>query len=323
MTFASKTYFDLCTQKLFILVYEIEIRGHLNILDLNIHAENFYARLLNLIFGYSLQNLNTTTQNAVGIDLIDHTAKVVLQVSSTATKTKVEASLGQDLVNYAGYRFRFVALTIDASSLKSKVFANPHSLAFTPTDDIFDVKSIGNIILALDLPRQHQIYQFLKKEMPSRDTEAPSDSNLTALIKILANEDLRAQHQTDAPIPFNVDNKITFNNLSAAAQIIDDHKIYYHKVDKLYSTFDQAGKNKSISVLSAFNRAYLKLSKNFKDDELFFEIVQHMIDVVKSSGNYVSMTLEELELCVNILAANAFIRCRIFNNPKVLENAST
>jgi hypothetical protein len=312
VTLTSKTYLDLCTKKLSILVCEIEIRGHLNILDLNIHAENFYARLLNLIFGYSLSNLNATTQNAAGIDLIDHTAKVVLQVSATATKAKVEASLAKDLTSYVGYSFKFVALTTDASSLKSKTFVNPH---------IFDVKAISGIILALDLSRQQQIYQFLKTEMLSLDIEVPSDSNLATLINILGGEDLRVQNQTGTPIPFNVDSKITFNNLNTAAQIIEDHKIYYHKVENLYSTFDQAGKNKSTSVLSAFNNVYLRLSMQFKDDELFFEIVQHMIDVVKNSSNYVAMTLEELELCINILTADAFIRCRIFKNPKVPANA--
>jgi hypothetical protein len=321
VTLTSKTYLDLCTKKLSILVCEIEIRGHLNILDLNIHAENFYARLLNLIFGYSLSNLNATTQNAAGIDLIDHTAKVVLQVSATATKAKVEASLAKDLTSYVGYSFKFVALTTDASSLKSKTFVNPHKLAFSPTNDIFDVKAISGIILALDLSRQQQIYQFLKTEMLSLDIEVPSDSNLATLINILGGEDLRVQNQTGTPIPFNVDSKITFNNLNTAAQIIEDHKIYYHKVENLYSTFDQAGKNKSTSVLSAFNNVYLRLSMQFKDDELFFEIVQHMIDVVKNSSNYVAMTLEELELCINILTADAFIRCRIFKNPKVPANA--
>lgn len=322
MTLTSKIYFDLCTRKLSILVYEIEIRGNLNILDLNIHAENFYSRLLNLIYGYSLSNINATTQNAEGIDLVDYASKVVLQVSSTATKAKVDASLRKDLSSFAGYQFKFVALTKDASNLKDKSFANPHKLKFNPSDDIFDVKAISNAILALDLAKQQQVYNFLRTEMRPEEVEIPSDSNLTALIGILGNEDLRAENQNGAPIPFNVDRKIIFNNLDTAAQIVDEHKIYYHKVDQLYSAFDQAGKNKSTSVLSAFHNAYLKLSKNFKDDELFFEVVQHMIGVVKSSGNYVAISIEELELCVNILAADAFIRCRIFKNPEIKENAT-
>lgn len=323
MTLRSKIYFDLCTKKLSILVYEIEIRGNLNILDLNIHAENFYSRLLNLIFGYSLSNINATTQNAEGIDLVDHASKVVLQVSSTATKPKVEASLKKDLASFSGYHFKFVALTKDASNLKDKIFANPHKLKFNPSNDIFDVKAISNAILALDLTKQQEVYNFFRTEMSSEEVDIPSDSNLATLIGILGNEDLRVEKQNGAPIPFNVDHKITFNNLDAAAIIVEEHKIYYHKVEKIYAAFDQAGKNKSTSVLSAFHNAYLKLSKKFKDDELFFEIVQHIIGVIKSSGNYVAISLEELELCVNILAADAFIRCRIFKNPEVIENAIT
>ena len=318
----SKTYFDLCVKKLSLLAYEIQIRGSLNILDLHVHCENFYARLLNCIYGLALVNINAIEQNAEGIDLIDYSNKTVLQVSSTATTTKVQKSLEKDLSAYKGYRFRFVAISQDASNLRNNLFRNPHELVFDPKKDIIDVKSLGAAIIALEPSRQHQVYKFLQSELPTENDTSPSESNIAALINIIGIEDLSRGAQNSKDIPFNVETKIELNNLEVAAELIEDYKIYHHRIDKIYASFDEAGRNKSTSVLYAFNRVYLKSSKQHKGDNLFFEIIQQVMDAAKSSSNFQSTTQEELELCVNILAVDAFLRCRIFKKPKENRNAT-
>ena len=52
-----------------ILKVEIKDSGKLNLLDINVHAEDFYRDLLNLVFGWKLQNMNQWNQNAAGGDL--------------------------------------------------------------------------------------------------------------------------------------------------------------------------------------------------------------------------------------------------------------
>ena len=86
-------YFNYIEEKLNTLAYRIEVRSKLNLLELNIHSENFFADLCNIIFDLDLENLNFSYQNIDGIDLIDHKNKVVVQVSSTCTKAKIESSL--------------------------------------------------------------------------------------------------------------------------------------------------------------------------------------------------------------------------------------
>ena len=318
----SKTYFDLCVKKLSLLAYEVEIRGSLNILDLHVHCENFYARLLNCIYGLALVNMNSIEQNAEGIDLIDHSNKTVLQVSSTASTTKVQKSLEKDLCEYEGYRFRFVSISKDASSLRANVFRNPHKLIFEPKNDIIDIKSLSAAIVILEPSRQHQVYKFLQSELPADNDAIPSESNIAALINIIGSEDLSLGAQNSSTIPFNVEAKIELNGLEVAAEIIEYHKIYHPRIDKIYASFDEAGRNKSTSVLHAFNRFYLQLSRQYKGDDLYFEIIQHVMNAAKNSSNFQPTTLEELELCVNILAVDAFLRCRIFKNPKENKHAT-
>src|ERR1035437_8567047 len=121
-------YFNFIEEKLNGLAYRLEVRGGLNLLDLHLHSENFHQHFFNLLFGFSLRNLNTVSQNTAGIDLIDETNKIVVQVSSTATKQKIDSALGKDLSAYKGYAFRFISISKDAANLRTKTFINPHGL---------------------------------------------------------------------------------------------------------------------------------------------------------------------------------------------------
>ena len=75
----------------------LKISKLVNLLDLNIHSETFFAELCNLIFDLKLTNINALKHNTEGIDLIDNTNKVVVQVSSTCSKAKINSSLSKDI----------------------------------------------------------------------------------------------------------------------------------------------------------------------------------------------------------------------------------
>lgn len=51
-------YFNYIENKLSTLVVSVKNRGKLNLLDLNIHSEIFFANLFNRIFNYNLINAN-------------------------------------------------------------------------------------------------------------------------------------------------------------------------------------------------------------------------------------------------------------------------
>lgn len=316
-------YWNLCELRLSTLCTRVELRGKLNILDFHLHAEDFYLNFLNVLFGYSLKNMNQVTQNAAGIDLIDVTNKLVLQVSSTASKVKVESALSKDLKSYKEYRFNFVAISKDASDLRKQIFVNTHGLAFDPKYDIHDIKSILSYILHLDVDKQFVIYDFLKKELQSEEGQSPVETNLAAVINILAKENFDDVQNIPIPRAFDIDLKLTFNNLVAAAILIEDYKVQHHRIDKMYSVFDSAGKNKSSSVLNWLRHSYIKLSNKYSGDDLFFQVVEDAVKTVQASANYINIPFDELVMWINALAVDAFIRCRIFKNPEQVPNAVT
>lgn len=309
-------YFDYIEEKLNILVTRTESRGGLNILDLNIHSENFYLHFFNLLLSWKLENENAKLQNVPSIDLIDRTNKIFIQVSATSTKKKIEDTLAKDILkNYLDYSFKFISISKDAANLRTTTFKNPYNIAFDPKKDIYDVKSILDIILPLDIDKQRAIQEFIKKELGKETDIEKLDSNLTTIVNILAKENLNENEKPNVK-SFEIDGKITYNNLKTTKIIIEDYKIHHNRLEKIYREFDEQGANKSFSVLQNLRQEYAKLLSNFEGDELFLKIKDDVIETIRQSANFVKMPIEELELCVNILLVDAFIRCKIFENPE-------
>lgn len=102
--------FNSIEYRLNFLGYRITSRGTLNLLDLHIHSEDFYKHLFNMLFGCELVNMNEIDRNATAVDLVDHKKKIVIQVSSTATKTKIQKALKKLDKGFKNYRFKFISI---------------------------------------------------------------------------------------------------------------------------------------------------------------------------------------------------------------------
>lgn len=310
-------YFNYIDEKLHILASRIETRGKLNLLDIHLHSENFYLHFFNLLYGYKLENLNSKLQNIEAIDLIDHTNKIVVQVSATCTKQKVESALDKKILDgYKNYSFKFISISKDASELRKKTFKNPYSLSFSPTNDIYDIVSVLNEILSKQAREQKDIYKFIKSELGNEIDIIKLDSNLASVINILSKETWDESNKSDSVNSFEIGRKISFNDLIDSKGIIDEYCVYYKKVDEKYSEFDSLGSNKSNSVLATIKREYLKLKNTGTSDLVFLTVIEKIKDKVLESSNFIEIPIDELELCVDILVVDAFIRCKIFENPQ-------
>lgn len=308
-------YFDFIEEKLSVLSTRIELRGKLNILDLNLHSENFYLNFLNELFGWKLKNLNTVKQNVEAIDLIDKENQIIIQVSSTATKQKIDSALSKNLTKYNGYTFKFISISKNADGLRSKKYDN-HNVVFDPHSDIYDIKSLLDTTLNLDIESLKRIYIFIKQELYTNVDMIKIDTNLAAIINILAREDWDKEIENYTVRPFEIDRKIDFNNLETAKIIISDYAIHHSRVNKIYTEFSMNGVNKISSVLSSIRSDYIKNKSTIKDDDLFFKIIELVVEKIQGSRNYTRIPYDELELSVNILVVDAFVRCKIFENPE-------
>lgn len=318
-------YFNYIEEKLNILSYRIKSRGKINLLDLNIYSESFFAEFMNHLLGYELENINVIKQNTEGIDLVDNKNRLIVQVSATCSKQKIENSLAKKIFEeYSGFHFKFIAISGDADKLRVQTFANPHKAIFSPSNDIYDINSLLGIILKMKTCDQRALYDFLKDELGNSVDMVKVDSNLASIIDILSQEDLTGVVDSPEINSFEILRKIEFNDLLTVQPTIDDYKIYYSRLDEKYKEFDKQGANKSLSVLAVIRKQYIRLlGENIEPYEIFFSIIDNLSELIMNSKNYVEIPYEELEMCISILVVDAFIRCKIFKNPEGYNHVAT
>jgi hypothetical protein len=230
--------------------------------------------------------------------------------------------LSKNLEAYKKYSFKFISISKDASDLRKQTYSiNPHELEFTPQEDILDIKLLLNKISSLDIDHQRSVFSLVKKELGKNTDISKISSNLTSVINILAAEDFTPSASDTSPA-FKIEEKIKYNDLNSAETVVSDYAVNATRVGQIYKEFDKSGVNKSFSVLNSIRQMYLRKKSELSADALFFEVIDEVIERVRNSSNFKNMPLEELEQAVNILVVDAFIRCKIFENPMKVKNAT-
>lgn len=309
-----QTYINDILNRLSGLASSVKLHGLLNLLDLHVISEDFYVGLLNLIYGWKLRNANSLQQNASGIDLVDDSNRILVQVTATSTKGKIDHSLKEIPEKYTGYHFYFVPIVIDAKKQRKHKYNPPHEVVFNPETDILDIHFIADRIKEMpNIEDIRTIAMFIKNNIKN---DVPDTTQLTSglnyIISQLAEDDL---NECDFDMTeFEIEAKISFNNLSIYAKdAIDQYKIYYINVQEIYSEYARQGKTKSMAVLQKLHRIYVGLKSQASGDALFIAIKNEIINQIGNKNNNLSQ--EQLEMCVEMLMVHAFMECKIFEKP--------
>ena len=312
-----QSYFDYIESRLTWLSCRVTARGALNMYDINIHCENFYMHLLNLLYGWNLVNANTIQRNAPAIDLVYKEGNVIVQVSSTNTVAKIQSSLDKLGIEYNGYNFKFVSIAKSTEKPKKHKYNLPTglNLIFNPASDIFDIEVILNRINSLSIAEMTPIYEFVKKELCFESDELKLETGLAYVINEISTIDLRNNEVVFDTTSFDVNNKITKNNLFIFKDVIEQYDVYFSTIQKIYNDFDSIGNNKSFAVLQTINKEYLRLKTKFSGDSLYHAIAENLKEKLSLSANLKQFYDEDLELYIDIVLVDAFIRCKIFEKP--------
>ncbi|GAB1536277.1 hypothetical protein ADMFC3_19080 [Geovibrio sp. ADMFC3] len=317
-------YYNRITYLLATLTVNIHQRAKNNILDYNIHAESFYGSFLKLLYNWDFTNANKIFQNAAAIDLIDEKNKLIVQVTSQDTKSKINTTLSKEkLKGYQGYSLKFFIITDDGKDLKSGEYNNPHNITFDPKKDILDNGDILRAILAMKIDEQEAIHHFLSKELrPIEMNMVNMESDLVKIIEILSKEDLDNCEQINLN-EYNIEEKINFNLLQRVKEMINTHKIYYNIIEKIFIEYDKAGNNKSLAIKLLLKKKYMKLMDNEEDKVvIFWTLLEEVKEYIKSF-DVLNISLEELDMYVSILIIHAFVWCHIFENPTGYTHVTT
>ena len=322
-------YYNYISEKIEILSYRINAGGKLNLLDLNIHAEVFFRDLLNMLYEYNLEASNVGKANAEAIDLIDKRNKKVVQVSSTATKQKINNTLNKDKIkelSAQGYNLKFIFIANDARNLCGKSYDNKYKIAFDSNSDIYDKVSILESINQLSIDKITNIYDLIRKEFGEQPNTLKLSSNLAAIVNFLSKENL---DEVSNPVQLNeygIEEKIAFNDLNNIKEsTFDEYKIYYGILDRIYNEFILEGTNKTVSVFRKIVSLYEKeiIVSGSTNTERFLNIIGKVEEHVLRSNLVSEIPEEEIEMCIRIIVVDAFVRCKIFKNPRGYTHVAT
>ena len=169
---------------------ELSNRSVLNLYDANIFSEHTICRLLNVIYGYNLHNINLVQNNFPAIDLADNFNRVAVQVTTTKETKKIQYTIERFIANglYQEYDQLFV-LILGKKQKSYPIFDTKQHFTFTTEQNIIDFHGLLTKISSLPTPKIEEIAKILTYENQSGAKAAPKQSSAVRLKRNLALRD--------------------------------------------------------------------------------------------------------------------------------------
>lgn len=170
----------------------IENADSINLMDINIHSENFYRDFLNLLLDLDLKNINIVEKNAAAIDLGDEIKKIALQVTATGDLKKTKDTVKKFNEKDLNKKYdRLIILNITSKkSHREPLVGDSGKYQLDTKKDIWDLKNILEKINDLTTDKIEKIKLFLEKEVKieSQETLPKEVSTFLDLIEVLSDE---------------------------------------------------------------------------------------------------------------------------------------
>ncbi|BAZ80483.1 SMEK domain-containing protein [Sphaerospermopsis kisseleviana CS-549] len=144
---------------------QVDNRTKLNLLELNIHLENFFKEILNRLLDLHLENLNNERSNAPGLDLGDALKKTAFQITSQKTSAKINDTLNtvleHNIQEYNDIYILIIGYKQNSYTEKKDLW---EKLNFTK-ENIWDINTICKKVIDLPLDTLQSIHQYIKQEV--------------------------------------------------------------------------------------------------------------------------------------------------------------
>lgn len=193
----------------------METLAGIGFFDANVASEDFFRDMLNLVFGYSLVNLNHETPNHAAIDLGDQGKRLCFQVTSERRLAKIRRTLDGFLAHKLERTYdRLKVLIIGKRTGEYKALKNYRGLRFTPAEDIIDIPALAKRIAALPTETLDRVRALCRAEISGFGTP-PATGHLS-------DKDALAEYRSFFDRPALHDSWCVERNPNAFAVALDD-----------------------------------------------------------------------------------------------------
>lgn len=317
-------YLKNVAESLAFLSRQVEVLNAVNLYDINNISEDFYAKLLNIIFDYNLINANTIKKNIAGIDLIDINKRISIQVTSDNSSKKIKHTIEEFISNnsYENYD-RLIILILTKKKNYKTTFDTQNKFNFDEESDVYDIEDLIKYIRGLDTEKIKKINEFLQTELCDkvynrRETQATEIETIIDLIEFISKH--KKVKKTIEPV---VDPEFKI------------YKRFREFADKLLNDYKE--------LVTLYNNALIMVYETLGIDEAMDIIIMIFlqdisIQFLDETNNDPVLALNKLvtyfesELSVNgkkydraaikFYLINEMIKCRVFPNERDEYNGS-
>lgn len=231
----------------------------------------------------------------------------------------------------------------DGISIVSKIChiaaASPEGPRFDPLMDNDQRRHFDNLILLCDechtiidnkvneikFPTSLLI-EWKKNHEEKTQSKLLNKSNLLInAINAIVNMDDEACVIEESIEVFNINDKITFNNVVRNKYLIEEYKVYYTKISSIYSELEHSGSFKKEKLLRTIKNIYLKIKGRYviSDKNMLSDIRKHSDDIIddveeellKKCDKYL-IGEDDISFGISVIMVDAFMRCKILEEPK-------
>ncbi len=152
------------------LGYQVRGSNIVGLYDYNVVLEDFFARLLNVVYDLKLENLNNKKKvNFPGIDLGDKVSGICYQVTAERDRSKVEKTIATYIAHNHKNTFPTLRiLLIGERRGKYEGIPNAAAVGFDPKTSLVALRDLQLAIRrTTDLPKLLELEKVIDEEMPA------------------------------------------------------------------------------------------------------------------------------------------------------------
>ena len=314
----NEVYLKNVAESLALLSKQVELLNTVNLYDINIIAEDFFAKLLNLIFDYKLKNINVIEKNAPAIDLIDEENKISIQVTSDNSNTKIKHTINEYIDKKAYEKFdRLIILILTTKKNYSKPFDTNNLFTFNKESDILDVKNLIKFIRGLEIKKIKEINDFLGRELCdqiylAKKTQANEIDTIIDLIEYISkHKEVKKKIDVEIDPKYKIFKR--FKNFTE--RLITEYTTLYTLYGDAVETINETiGIDEAQDIIIMF---YLQdISMQFLDEtndnpvNALNKLVGYFEDKLSVNGKKYDRS------AIKFYLVNEMIKCRVFPNER-------
>ncbi|MBK5242047.1 SMEK domain-containing protein [Clostridium sp.] len=317
-------YLKNVAESLALLSKRVELLNAVNLYDINIIAEDFFAGLLNLIFDYKLKNVNVIEKNAPAIDLIDEENKISIQVTSDNSSTKIKHTISEYIDNKSYDKYdRLIVLILTRKKKYSALFDTNDKFVFNNGSDILDIEDLVKFTRGLQTEKIREINDFLEMELcekvySAKKTQANEIDTIIDLIEYISKHK-KVKKKIDVEV--DPEYKIFKRFKDFAEKLILEYTTLYIVYGNAIETINETiGIDEAQDIIIVF---YLQdISMHFLDEtndnpiKALNKLVDYFEDKLSVNGKKYDRA------AIKFYLINEMIKCRVFPNEREEYNGS-